>query len=144
MPLRYCTPHGELPLFSTTTVFGTPLDVTVTELAIESFYPANDTTAATLRGSALPHGALPGSVTPPEGGDEAILPGLARDPICATGGWAVDGRGQRHRARPLASKAPVMGHSPVPMTASQLRSLIVKPTTARAIQTESDPEHQSE
>lgn len=49
VPLRYRTPHGELSsLFSTTTVFGTPLDVTVAELAIESFYLANDITAAAL------------------------------------------------------------------------------------------------
>ena len=40
VPLRYRTPHGELSFFSTTTVFGTPLDVTVAELAIEAFYPA--------------------------------------------------------------------------------------------------------
>jgi hypothetical protein len=38
-----------LSLFSTTTVFGTPLDVTVAELAIESFYPADDITAAALQ-----------------------------------------------------------------------------------------------
>ena len=37
---------GELSFFSTTTVFGTPLDVTVAELAIESFYPADSATAA--------------------------------------------------------------------------------------------------
>lgn len=49
VPLRYRTSNGELSLFSTTTVFGTPLDVTVAELAIESFYPANDSTAAALR-----------------------------------------------------------------------------------------------
>jgi hypothetical protein len=48
VPLRYHRPHGELSLFSTT-VFGTPLDVTVAELAIESFYPADDITAAALQ-----------------------------------------------------------------------------------------------
>jgi hypothetical protein len=32
-------------------MFGTPLDVTVAELAIESFFPADATTAATLRSS---------------------------------------------------------------------------------------------
>ncbi|HZA19110.1 MAG TPA: hypothetical protein VE645_19895 [Pseudonocardiaceae bacterium] len=46
---RYHRPHGELSLFSATTVFGTHLDVTVAELAIESFYPADDITAAALQ-----------------------------------------------------------------------------------------------
>jgi transcriptional regulator with XRE-family HTH domain len=50
MPLRYRTPDGELTFFSTTTVFGTPLDVTVAELAIEAFYPLDAVTAAALRG----------------------------------------------------------------------------------------------
>ena len=40
-----------LSLFSTTTVFGTPRDVTLSELAIESFYPADAATAAFLRGA---------------------------------------------------------------------------------------------
>lgn len=39
----------ELAFFSTTTVFGTPLDVTLAELAIESFYPADEATAAAFR-----------------------------------------------------------------------------------------------
>ena len=38
-----------LSLFSTTTVFGSPLDVTVAELAIESFYPADASTADAMR-----------------------------------------------------------------------------------------------
>lgn len=49
VPLRYRTVHGELSLFSMTTVFGTPVDVTVAELAIESFYPADEATARLLR-----------------------------------------------------------------------------------------------
>jgi hypothetical protein len=42
----------ELSLFSTVTVFGTPLDVTVSELSIESFYPADEATAKILRSRA--------------------------------------------------------------------------------------------
>ncbi|HEY6632067.1 MAG TPA: helix-turn-helix domain-containing protein [Rhizobiaceae bacterium] len=38
-----------LTFISTTTIFGTPLDVTLSELAIESFFPADETTADTLR-----------------------------------------------------------------------------------------------
>jgi hypothetical protein len=39
---------GELRFFSVTAVLGTPLDVTLSELAIESFLPANPQTAAAL------------------------------------------------------------------------------------------------
>jgi transcriptional regulator with XRE-family HTH domain len=38
-----------LAFWSTTTVFGTPIDITLSELAIESFFPANAETAAYLR-----------------------------------------------------------------------------------------------
>lgn len=38
----------ELAFFSTVTTFGTPLDITVEELAIESFFPADAETAAAL------------------------------------------------------------------------------------------------
>ncbi|MEE2033032.1 helix-turn-helix domain-containing protein [Rhodococcus chondri] len=48
VPLHLRTDAGELSLLSTTTLFGTPLDVTVSELAIEAFYPADDRTAAAL------------------------------------------------------------------------------------------------
>jgi transcriptional regulator with XRE-family HTH domain len=47
--IRHC--DTELALFSTTTVFGTPLDVTVAELAIEAFYPENERTRAYLGGN---------------------------------------------------------------------------------------------
>jgi transcriptional regulator with XRE-family HTH domain len=49
VPLRLATPHGVLSFFSTTTVFGTPVDVTLSELAIEAFFPADQQTADTLR-----------------------------------------------------------------------------------------------
>jgi transcriptional regulator with XRE-family HTH domain len=49
VPLRYRAGGAELSFFSTTTVFGTPLDVTVAELAIEAFYPADAATAQALR-----------------------------------------------------------------------------------------------
>jgi transcriptional regulator with XRE-family HTH domain len=48
VPMRYLTGHGELSLFSTTSVLGTPLDVTLAELAIEAFFPADDETAELL------------------------------------------------------------------------------------------------
>jgi MmyB-like transcription regulator ligand binding domain len=42
--LRY-SEDKQLSLFTTVTTFGTPTDVTVDELAIESFYPADEATA---------------------------------------------------------------------------------------------------
>jgi transcriptional regulator with XRE-family HTH domain len=50
VPLRLRHGDGELRFFSTVTTFGTPLDVTVAELAIESFFPADEATAKALRG----------------------------------------------------------------------------------------------
>ncbi len=45
VPLRLRASDGsQLSLFSTTTVFGTPREVTVSELAIEAFYPADKPT----------------------------------------------------------------------------------------------------
>ena len=44
VPLRVRAGDHSLSFFSTTTVFGAPLDVTVSELAIEAFYPADAAT----------------------------------------------------------------------------------------------------
>ena len=49
VPLRIRTDLGELRFLSTVATFGTPLDVTVAELSIESFFPANPETADALR-----------------------------------------------------------------------------------------------
>ncbi len=49
LPLRLRTPFGELHLIGTITVFGTPQDVLLSELAIESFFPADEATAALLQ-----------------------------------------------------------------------------------------------
>jgi hypothetical protein len=50
MRLRGFRPaEGELAFFSTVATFGTPLDITVSELAIESFFPADAHTEAVLR-----------------------------------------------------------------------------------------------
>jgi transcriptional regulator with XRE-family HTH domain len=40
--------HGELSFFSTVTTFGTAVDITVSELSIEAFFPADAQTAAAL------------------------------------------------------------------------------------------------
>ena len=60
MPFRIRHKGRELAFFSTVATFGTPLDVTVAELAIESFFPADLDTASVLR-SGLTHDAGGGS-----------------------------------------------------------------------------------
>lgn len=47
-PLKLRTPAGALSLFGVTTLFGMPQDVTLDELAIESFFPADAESAAML------------------------------------------------------------------------------------------------
>jgi transcriptional regulator with XRE-family HTH domain len=55
VPLRLAVDdEQELSLFTTLTTFGTPMDVTLSELAVELFYPADDASEAALR--ALPDG----------------------------------------------------------------------------------------
>jgi hypothetical protein len=49
IPLTIRIGAGRLSFFSTTTVFGTPLDVTLSELAIESFFPADEATSRLVR-----------------------------------------------------------------------------------------------
>lgn len=48
LPLRLVTPAGELSFFSIAAHVGTAADVTVDELTIEAFYPADATTAEAL------------------------------------------------------------------------------------------------
>jgi transcriptional regulator with XRE-family HTH domain len=49
VPLRVRGPDGELRFLSTRTTFATAVDVTVSELAIESFFPADPQTTAAIR-----------------------------------------------------------------------------------------------
>jgi hypothetical protein len=48
IPLRLRTPGGILSFISTVTVFGTPLEITLSELTMETFYPADEFTRAAL------------------------------------------------------------------------------------------------
>jgi transcriptional regulator with XRE-family HTH domain len=49
VPLRFAAPDGrELAFFSTIATFGTAVDITLAELAIEAFFPADRTTAEYL------------------------------------------------------------------------------------------------
>lgn len=58
VPFRLRHPEGELAMFTTITMFGTPADVTVAELALELFYPLDRTSDDRLR-------ALASSEPPP-------------------------------------------------------------------------------
>jgi transcriptional regulator with XRE-family HTH domain len=49
VPLQLASPLGVLSFISTITVFGTPTDITLSELALESFFPADESTSAALR-----------------------------------------------------------------------------------------------
>ena len=50
VPLRLRAGDARLSFISTITVFGTPVDVTLSELAIETFFPADAATSDFLRG----------------------------------------------------------------------------------------------
>jgi transcriptional regulator with XRE-family HTH domain len=54
VPLLLDTPAGRLSFVSTVTVFGTPIDITLSELAIEAFFPADAASAALLQKMAAP------------------------------------------------------------------------------------------
>jgi hypothetical protein len=49
VPLKLTTEVGVLSFISTTTIFGTPRDITLSELALEAFFPADPETAAIVR-----------------------------------------------------------------------------------------------
>jgi transcriptional regulator with XRE-family HTH domain len=49
VPFQLVTDAGTLSFFSTTTVFGTPVDITLSELALECFYPADAATVQALQ-----------------------------------------------------------------------------------------------
>jgi len=49
VPFAIHTEGGLLSFFSTTTIFGTPVDVTLSELALELFFPADEETAAAVQ-----------------------------------------------------------------------------------------------
>jgi len=49
IPFRLRVNGGVLSFFSTTMVFGTPVDVTLSELAVESFFPADAATVALVQ-----------------------------------------------------------------------------------------------
>ena len=57
IPLRLNTPRGVLSFLSTVTVFGTPVEITLSEFTLEAFYPADSETAAALLSSRMDSGS---------------------------------------------------------------------------------------
>jgi transcriptional regulator with XRE-family HTH domain len=57
VPIKLRVDGAELTFLSMIATFGTPLDVTVSELSIESFFPADETTSAALLERARARGA---------------------------------------------------------------------------------------
>jgi transcriptional regulator with XRE-family HTH domain len=56
MPMQISSEYGDLALLYTMTVFGSPRDVTLDEIAVETFFPADAATAAALRAMATGDG----------------------------------------------------------------------------------------
>src|SRR5262249_20106975 len=54
LPMRFRKGDVSLRLFTTIATLGTPQDITLQELRVESFFPVDDEPATTLRGWALP------------------------------------------------------------------------------------------
>ncbi len=48
MPFQFSAPQDVLSFIRTVTFFGTPVDVTLQELAMETFFPADDFTRQAL------------------------------------------------------------------------------------------------
>ena len=57
VPMVLATPMGTLSFISTTTVFGTPVEITLSELALETFFPADAATGEILRAMAQANGS---------------------------------------------------------------------------------------
>ncbi|MGK8524256.1 hypothetical protein ACRS6B_23100 [Nocardia asteroides] len=49
LPIRLCHRDIELAFFSTITTFGAAFDITLDDIAVEAYFPADDETAAHLR-----------------------------------------------------------------------------------------------
>jgi transcriptional regulator with XRE-family HTH domain len=61
VPLRFRTRFGTLNFISTTTVFGSPFDVTLQELALETFFPLDELTRQALLDTSRSFGSVQGS-----------------------------------------------------------------------------------
>ena len=62
-PLRIATRFGTVAFLNTTTIFGTPTDVTLSELALEMLFPADAATVATVQAMIAEDAALAANQT---------------------------------------------------------------------------------
>lgn len=62
VPLRLATPHGVLSFLSTVTVFGTPVEIVLSEVTLEAFHPADAHTADVLSRALMQDTAPTGAV----------------------------------------------------------------------------------
>ncbi|WP_218125511.1 helix-turn-helix domain-containing protein [Glycomyces harbinensis] len=77
LPLRVRSARGDLSMFTTVATFGAPRDITVSELAVELFFPLDEATAAVFREAAA--AAAEGAETDPIAGAESSRPTAAGD-----------------------------------------------------------------
>jgi transcriptional regulator with XRE-family HTH domain len=88
-PLQIDTPQGTVAFLSTTTIFGTPTDVTLSELALEMLFPADQETVEIVRRltdeelTPIPRPASEWLPVPPELPSPRRLP--AEQPLGQTG-----------------------------------------------------------
>jgi hypothetical protein len=66
-PLRIATRLGPVSFLNTTTIFGTPNDVTLAELALEMLFPGDDETIAVV-GRMVEEESSSGTVSPANAG----------------------------------------------------------------------------
>jgi len=59
VPLKFRSPLGILSFISTATIFGSPADITLQELALETFFPLDELTKEALQNAAQPTPAPP-------------------------------------------------------------------------------------
>jgi transcriptional regulator with XRE-family HTH domain len=71
IPFRIMTERGLLSFFTTTSMFGSPVDITLSELALECFYPADASTAELVEESAIPPHIDPSAADRPRGSGPA-------------------------------------------------------------------------
>jgi transcriptional regulator with XRE-family HTH domain len=72
LPLRVRSSRGDLSMFTTIATFGAPRDITVSELAVELFFPLDEATAAVFREAAAE--AAAGAETEGIAGTESARP----------------------------------------------------------------------
>ena len=74
IPFQLMVGDTMLSMFGTTTVFGTPVDITLSELTLETFFPADAATAEILRAAHEARRPLPRAPRRPAGASPPPTP----------------------------------------------------------------------